>query len=581
MAVIKLTGFMGEAPRVTPRLLPDRSAQSAVAVRLEDGELSPFRKPFLVEDLSGLLATSIETIYLHQGDWLYWDTVVNAAPGPVAQDRLYFTGDGVPKMTVAGVTYDLKVTAPTVELTATPVGAVGSLYDTRIYVYTFVTDFGEESEPSPLSIGVDVSPGQTVTLSGFSAAPGGRNITKQRIYRSQTGGSQTTRLYFVGERAASVLDYSDTVNVTDFAEPLPSADFNPPPDELTGLTTMPNGIMVGFVGRDLYFCEPFIPHAWPQKYVLTADYEIVALAAQGTSLIVGTTGHPYVVNGTAPETMVMDKMELNLPCLSARGMVDLGYASAYPSHDGLVVVQGGVPRIITAELFTRDQWRMMNPDTMVAAQFYGRYFCSYEYTDADGITIAGTVLIDLSGASPFVIRSQYKADCMFYELATGSLFMGIGESIYEWDSPQSVNDVFTWKSKVFVMPAPTSFGAILFEADQPNDDGASAEALAAANAAIQAANQAIIAAGTLFGSLGSHMINEYPANGDSLVGVQQSAVSVNVYADREFVATVTTPGVMQRLPGGKMAREWEIEVTGTVNVQEVTMAGTGRELRGA
>ena len=49
---------------------------------------------------------------------------------------------------------------------------------TRLYVYTWVTAFDEESEPCPISADVLWQSGMTVTLSGFQATPAGRNITK-------------------------------------------------------------------------------------------------------------------------------------------------------------------------------------------------------------------------------------------------------------------------------------------------------------------------------------------------------------------------------------------------------------------
>lgn len=579
MAVIKLAGFTGEAPRVTPRLLPASGAQIAQSVRLEDGELGPFRKPFPVEELAGAVAGTVKTIYLHGEDWLHWTTIVHAAPGPVAADRLYYTGDGVPKMRASGTVYDLAVPAPSAAPTATPSGVGSGDIKTRLYAYTFVTSFGEESEPSPISNEVSWQSGQIVTLSGMQAAPAGRGITLQRIYRAQTSASGTTQLYFVAERAASNANYVDNVAAEDFNEPLPSTDWNPPPAGLSGLVSLPNGMMAGFVGKDLYFSEPYRPHAWPEKYVLTTDYDIVALAAYGTTMVVGTAGNPYLVSGSAPEVMVMEKLELNMPCLSPQGMIDLGYAVAYPSHDGLVVVQGGAANVATASLLTRDQWLKMDPETFVCGQFYGRFFASYAYTDMDGQDKAGTIILDLTGASPFLIRSQHKAEAMFYDVTSGALFMAMDTTVYEWDSRQAVNDVFTWRSKSFVLPAPTNFGAILFEVDQTSDIDA---VLAFENALADtlADNAALFASGAIGGELNGSLVNLYDLNGDALTPLPAGpSVSVNIYADGKFFATVSHAGRMQRLPGGKLAREWEIEVTGNMNVIELTMATTGQELR--
>src|SRR5690606_7510378 len=325
MATLKLVGFSGEIPKLLPRLLPDMSAQAAFNVRLDDGALTPIRKPRRVFGFAD--ATNYRTIYRHGEEGLGWTGLVNAAPGPVAQDRLYYTGDGVPKMRVGGNVYPLAVPRPTTKLTATVSGTGSGDKVTRLYVYTFVTEFGEESEPCPISDEVEWEPGQTVTLSGFEEPPAGRGITLQRIYRSQTG-SGVTDLYFIAERPASNADFVDNIPPDAINEPLPSRLWNPPPDNLQGLTALPNGMMAGFVGKDLYFCEPYRPHAWPEAYVLTCEYEIVGLGAFGTSLVVVTKGHPYLVTGTSPDSMVMEKLELNLPCINPQSVIDLGYAVA-------------------------------------------------------------------------------------------------------------------------------------------------------------------------------------------------------------------------------------------------------------
>lgn len=580
MAVIKLAGFIGEAPRITPRLLPATGAQIAQDVRLEDGELSPFREPFHVTDLAGATPGAVKTVYKNLTEWLWWTTAVHAAPGPVAADRLYYTGDGVPKMRVAGTVYGLKVPAPTVALTAVNGGALGAITYTRLYVYTFVTGFDEETEPCPISADLVVSPGNTVTLSGFQAAPAGRNITKQRIYRSQTGTSGGTNLYFLAERAAGTGNYVDTIPTDDFSEPIPSLDWNPPSDTLAGLVSMPNGMMAAYDGKDICFCEPFRPHAWPEKYRLTADFDVTGLAVYGTTLVVGTKGNPYLVGGTSPDTMVMEKMELNMPCLNVQGMVDLGYSIAYPSHDGLVVAQNGSANVVTAQLLTRDQWLALKPDVMVCGQFYGRFFGSFSYVDINGTTNQGTLIIDLTGEAPFLIRSQHKADAFFYDVVSGSLFMVIGTAVYEWDSKQAVNDVFTWRSKEFVMPAPTSFGALLLELDK-RVDPVVVSAYDAELAAAIARNAALFATHKLGGCINDYALNGGAVNGDLFEQLPRGPhVAVTIYADGELYASVSKAGTMQRLPGGKLARLWEIEIAGNTSVVELNMAGTAQELRG-
>lgn len=581
MSVIKLEGFTGESPRTTARLLPSTGAQVAQSVRLEDGELSPFRKPYPVQELDGAVAGQVKTIYRHLGAWLYWNKVVHAVPGPVAQDRLYYTGDDVPKMRVGGVTYPLKVPKPATALTAVRIGTLDTnLSSTRLYVYTRVTEFGEESEPCPISNEVLVSPGNTVTLAGFVTAPAGRGFTTQRIYRSQTGTAGGANLYFIAERADTAASFSDTIPLDDFSEPLPSLDWNPPPDGLKGLVAMPNGIMAGYIGKDVYFSEPFRPHAWPVKYMLSTNYDITGLAVTGTTLVIGTKGWPELVGGSSPDTMTMERVELSMPCLNQQGMVDMGYAVLYPSNDGLVLVQGGSPSLVSGNLLTRDQWLRFDPASMVCGQFYGRFYASYRYTDTENKLQQGTLIFDITGQQPYLIRSQHRADAMFYDVTTNKLFMAIGTTIYEWDSLLADNDVFTYRSKAFVTPQPTSFGAFMAEADTREDN----DRIIAYNAArllIAAENNAVFATGHLGGALGAGPVGALPVNGDKLKPMPNGPqIAINIYADDLFLATVSSVGEMKRLPP-KLARQWEIEVVGNINIQEIVMAGTAQELRNA
>lgn len=582
MALLKLIGFAGEQPKIIPRLLGDTFAQSAYNTRLDDGGLTPIRKARFVQQLANPPAGGYGTIYLNGTTWLAWKGQVYCAPGPVATERLYVMGDGAPKMIVGGTTYALAVNRPTTPLTATASGtATSNLGSNRVYVYTFVTDFGEESEPCPASNDVYWQPGQTVTLSGFAAAPAGRNITKQRIYRSQTS-TTGTRLYFIAERNVSTANFVDNIPSEQIQEELPSASWNTPPSDLTGLVAGPNGMMAAFRGKEVWFCEPYRPHAWPEKYVLTTDYEIVGLAWFSGSMAIMTKGVPYIATGTAPENMVMEKTELNLPCINAKGIVDLGYSVVYPSHDGLVMVSTSGTSVATSNLFSRDDWMRLGPQTMVAGQYNGRYFTSYRYSDARGQEFQGSFIFDLTGQQPFLIRTDKRADAMYYDVPTGTLYMLIGASIYQWDSLSEVNELQAWKSKLFILPRPTNFGAILIEADE----GLTEEeiiALEAEIARIEAENRTKFASATLQGELDGAALNAFTINGDILepVPTLNRTVSVSVYADRKLVATVGKVNRMARLPSGFLSTHWEIEVSSDTPITQITMATTGQELMGA
>lgn len=577
MAMLKLIQFSGEIPRLLKRLLPDTGAQRAENVRLDDGGLTPVRG---LRFEANIAVDNAKTIYKHGLDWLAWDTVVHAAPGPVDSNRLYYTGDGTPKMLVGGVEYELAVPFPATALTATLAGtATGTDITTRVYVYTYVTDFGEESEPCPVSNEVDWKEGNTVTLSGFAAAPAGRNITKQRIYRSQSSSSSGTGFFLIAERAESASDFSDTVPPEGFMEGLPSIDYNAPPSDLHSLTVLPNGMMAGLSGKELCFSEPWQPHAWPEKYRMTLDYVGVGLGAFSTTVAVMTDGTPYIAQGTHPEVMQLEKQELNAPCINARGIVDLGYAVAYPSHDGLIVVAPGGAEIASETLMTRTKWLKTNPSTYVSGQYAGRYFASYAFSEPDGEEFTGTLIYDIRGQLPFIIRGAPRADAFHYDLKASALYFLLGKEIYEWDAPGKPNETMEWRSKEFVVPAKTSYGCILIE--QADMTPEQVKALEDEIAAIQAQNAVIFAQDSIGGEINGGPINAYPINGDQLLPIPAPAgwALVQVFADGELVAAVDKVGRIVRLPP-KSADKWEVQVNGTMPLAQITLATSPRELVG-
>lgn len=577
MTALRFGQFSGEVPKLIARLLPDSGAQQAENVRLDDGGLTPIRKARIEHTFTGL--GDIQTIYKFGDTWLGWEAVVNAVPGPVAEDRLYYTGDGVPKMRVGSTVYDLAVPYPATALTASASGSGSGDVTTRLYVYTYVTQYGEESEPCPVSNEVDWQSGKTITLSGFGAIPTGRAITKQRIYRSQSSSQSGTDLFFIAERDASTSNFTDTYAPDQFGEVLPSKDWNQPPADLQGLIAMPNGMMAAFTGKELCFCEPYRPHAWPEKYRLTASFEIVGLGAYGTTVVAGTKGYPYAASGNSPESMIEEKLEVNLPCINGRGVVDLGYSVAYPSNDGLVVVSNGGPTVATANLFTRPQWQRLSPSSLIAGQFTGRYFASYWYLDTDGVTVnQGTLAIDLTGQQPFVLRYPFKADAYHYDQPTGQLYYVVGDTVYEFDALGQQNEIGTWKSKRVVLPEPASMGAILVESGS-NESPEEKQARLDAVAAVEAYNTALLSSNSMGSEIDGAAFDTFSMNGDPTKPLPAPPfISVKVYADGALVRTVSTMDEPKRINGNRKARIWEVQVNGTAQVEQIKLAGTIREL---
>lgn len=577
MAVIKLTAFTGELPRVIPRLLPDAAAKSAINVRLDDGGLTPINSPIQVERLS---SENHKTIFKHMGKWLSWSGVIHAANAPIDESRLYYTGEGVPKIKINDQTFPLAVKRPTKKLTAEVSGTGTGDTQSRLYAYTFVTSFGEESEPSPISNLIDWKPNQTVTLSGFQNAPAGRSITTQRIYRSQTGESGTS-LYFIAERDVSSSNFVDDIPVNEFSEVIPSISWNAPPDDLQGLVSMPNGMMAAFTGRKIYFAEPYRPHAWPEKYVLTVDADVVGLGSLGTSLIVMTVGTPYLIVGSTPDTMQMQKIEANMPCINARGIVDMGFAIAYPSNEGLVAVtaDGGV-NLVTGSLLNRNNWLELSPHDFVASQIASRYVAFYRHIALDGTVDSGAVFIDI-GQTPYLIRSAERANAVFYDIEDGGLYFTRpnGKDIMRLDSPQGEAEQYYWESKDFHINTPLSFSVIQIDSSEYISK-TETENLKRKIERVKRENQEIIALNTSKGAINTARVNEFPFAGDELQVIPSPAkkIQVGVYADGKQIAQLTEMNTTVRLPAER-ATKWVIDVRGDLPVTQIVMATSVDELK--
>jgi len=168
--------------------------------------------------------------------------------------------------------------------------------EVRYYVYTFVTDAGEEGPPSPISAELTLRTGDTVAISSLGPVPSGAyGINRIRVYRTQSSGTATD-FYYLTEVVSTATTASDTAQ--DLGEVLPTATWLPPPSDLKQLTAMWNGMMAGITGRSVRVCEAYVPYAWPVAYeILPADTEPVALETFGQNLVIATNGKPIIVTG--------------------------------------------------------------------------------------------------------------------------------------------------------------------------------------------------------------------------------------------------------------------------------------------
>jgi hypothetical protein len=370
--------------------------------------------------------------------------------------------------------------------------------------------------------------------------------------------------------------YSDTIAAASLpGDALNSLAWLPPPVNLQGLVNMPNGMMAGFVGNQVYFCEPYYPHAWPIAYALSVEYQIVGLGVFGSSLVVCTQGKPYIISGIHPSSMSQEKQPLLEPCMSLRSITQDQYGVLYASPNGLVAIGPGVADVITKPLYNRTDWQVLDPSTMIATMYAGNYISLYGS--------AGKAIVFSRDDVPALAELLLNFANLYVDQMTAKMYgvSTIDGFLYQFDADPDNNQSYEWKSPRYVIAQPSAFTCFQVAADYSNI--ADTNAIIASNAAKAAANAALLAAGNLGGVLNGAALNVYAVNGSILATLASSvaarSVTVTLYADNtQILSTPVTSIEPIRIPPVR-AYTWEIAISGTIAARSFFMATSVAELR--
>lgn len=264
---------------------------------------------------------------------------------------------------------------------------VSRLLETRAYVVTYITDWGEESQPSLPSELLTLDQNDSVQIT-VPTPPSGRNIVGYRIYRSST--TNTGAAFQLVDAKAAVnasllegafnyLDFSnrvylDTAKQEELQEECPSLIWNEPPAGLKGLVGLPNGIMAGFFGKTLCFSVPYKPYAWPVEYQQTVEFNIVGIGVFGQTAVVLTEGFPYYASGADSASMSVQKIENPQACIAKRTIASSEMGVIYASPDGLCVAGPSGVQVMTTGSFSKDDWQAAVTSEAFGAFSDGSYY---------------------------------------------------------------------------------------------------------------------------------------------------------------------------------------------------------------
>jgi hypothetical protein len=362
------------------------------------------------------------------------------------------------------------------------------------------------------------------------------------LYHDVSENPPTTAARYWGDGSYDFLDDFDSRNLLDV---LASDEYDPPPEDLQGLTTIQNTILAGFVGNTVYFSEPGQPSAFPARYATPVGDEIVALAALAGSLLVLTKGYPYLIAVRDPAAGVsVDRIDVLYPCLSATSVVTMGYGIVWSTNDGLAVFSpSSGAALVTKALYNNDTWTVdINPNTVVAEYYGENYFASHS---------TGSFVFEQDTKGGFFVDTDPVFTASWYDTQTGKLYYVSGTlgDIYEWDDLSQPALTVEWKSKVIVTKDMLNLGAARVVADY-------SAVTATWDTDVQLWNAAL-------------------TNWDLA-----DEITFRLWVDKQLIFTTTVNDVNGfRLPTGYRTDTFEVGVEGNVRVRAIHLAETMLGLR--
>ncbi|HQR20132.1 MAG TPA: hypothetical protein PKV98_04660 [Burkholderiaceae bacterium] len=457
----------------------------------------------------------------------------------------------------------------------------------RAYVITYTSDFGEESQPTP-AVTTDSTYMHYVQLAGIFRAPEPYQwtftppgtyyvpIKAMNLYRTTIGTDNTYVYRKVPINPISVqyglnnpiapgfgifphsvyVAYPNNFTIQhgwQFRDSVPDKDMTlitlestdwdtPPVNQVRGLTAGWNGMVFGHWENTLMVCEPYRPHAWPDKYKIALPHKINATICDGNSLVVLTTGPAYVVYGAHPSVLQPEPLQHTQSSKEAdlingvrpptRSVVRTPFGIAYASDEGISVEAGGRSSNLSDKHYDKIAWQGPYRD------HFGKLRLGYSNEKVvmfakDDPTVPSIMLSNETGQLSEI--SGYNVRNMFSLAGTDGLLVITGtgtnpSSLYRFEDSVANRTFCNWRSKKFIYSEPTLMGV-----------------------------------GQVVGK-GSVSINVYAGG----VLVHQVSLSLVEDVPRQF-----------RLPTGVRERQWEVEflVNQNAEVREFYLAGTPLELK--
>lgn len=604
---ISINNFRGTAPKLHSTMLPTGYAQTSNNIFYGSGALVPIKDALTECVLDPSL--TYKTIYKYDVsstayEWLYWTTEVDLAKDPVYADtynRTCITGlSDAPRVfdvnTLASYqtvsttnSYLLGLPVPA-KATLTVSGSGTATPETRAYVIAYSRKWGDGkiddgpwSAPAETSGGVayvDVNPGDSVAVSNIADAASGYGITEINVYRTATSTDNTSfqlviSFNIVAAKAGSVagvtwnagtqkFTFTDTVATAALGDAGLNQLWIAPPTNMKGIISLNNGILAGFANNYIYFCEPYQFHAWPDKYRVAIDKDVIGLGSYGNTLFVGTTAEPYLITLTDPASAVAYAIKESAPCLAGRSIVSFRDSVVYPSTNGIMRVTSSEIVNMTQGIADSFDIANYNISSMFSAGLDTTYYGVYLDTNGQ----RKILIIDMNHADYGIGFCDAECTAVFSDKSTSTLyvvrkFSAANQAIAKYNKSE-VPLRFTWKSKAF----------------KSEDDSINFSTARVRFAASTTPEMHSYTDDELLDGIDVHPYNNYPINGlPGLGSTYDTNVIFKYYVDGVLTFTKTVISSLPfRLPAGIIGHYFEVEVSGVTDIYEIDLATSMKEL---
>jgi len=369
-----------------------------------------------------------------------------------------------------------------------------------------------------------------------------------KLYYDVSENSPVTPARYWGD--GGVFAFTDDFDFRSLTNILVTSNYDRPPAGLQGLTLIQNNILAGFVGNTVYFSEPDVFHAWPERYAKSFESNIVGLAQISGSLLVLTEDYPYVMSGSNPAILSQARLSARYPCVNRRSIVETSFGVVYATHDGLVLyAPSSAAQLLTRLVHSSDTWNeSLDPSTLVAASYKDTYIASHA-------TASITFEPGVGQNAPTFVDNNFTFTAAWYDSLTNNLYAVSGTSgdIYQWDDLSQPSTLMTWKSKTFITKDFTNVGAARVIADYENVSGS---------------------------TFWEEAEDEWQLSEE--LWNTSDPITFNLYVNKQLIFTTTiSNGNVFRLPAGYKSDTFEVGLESLVRVRAIHMADTPTGLRNA